>query len=67
MKMSLVLNEKYATGIASQWNVGYNEDYRGYVTIFEIDDEYGKKFEVHTVGDCYHQEQEETIENRKKE
>lgn len=51
-----VLNEKYATEIASQWNVKYNEDHKGYVTIFEIEDDYFKKFEVHTVGDNYHQE-----------
>lgn len=51
-----VLNEKYATEIASQWNVKYNEDHKGYVTVFEIEDEYCKKFEVHTVGDDYHQE-----------
>lgn len=51
-----VLNEKYATEIASQWNVKYNEDHKGYVTAFEIDDEYCKKFEVHTVGASYHQE-----------
>jgi len=51
-----VLNEKYATEIASQWNVKYNEDHKGYVTRFEIDDEYYKRFEVHTVGAGYHQE-----------
>lgn len=51
-----VLNEKYATEIASQWNVKYNDDHKGYVTQFEIDDEYGKQFEVHIVGAGYHQE-----------
>ena len=51
-----VLNEKYATEIASQWNVKYNDDHRGYVTQFEVDDEYCKQFEVQTVGDSYHQE-----------
>lgn len=51
-----VLNEKYATEIASRWNVKYNDDHKGYVTRFEIDDEYGKQFEVHVVGDSYHQE-----------
>ena len=51
-----VLNEKYATEIASQWNVKYNDDHKGYVTKFEIEDEYSKKFEVHIVGASYHQE-----------
>ena len=35
-----VLNEQYATEIASSWNVKYNEDHRGYVTKFEVDDQY---------------------------
>lgn len=51
-----VLNEKYAAEIAGQWNVKYNEDHRGYVTAFEIDDEYAGQFEVHVVGGRYHQE-----------
>ena len=51
-----VLNEKYATEIASQWNVKYNDDHKGYVTRFEIDDEYAAQFEVQTVGNAYHQE-----------
>ena len=51
-----VLHEKYAVEIASQWNVKYNDDHRGYVTRFEIDDAYGGRFDVHTVGAEYHQE-----------
>lgn len=51
-----VLNEKYATEIAANWNVKYNDDHRGYVTRFEIDDEYFQQFEVHVVGGSYHQE-----------
>lgn len=51
-----VLNEKYATEIAAKWNVQYNSDHKGYVTKFEIDDEYARQFEVHTVGSSYHQE-----------
>ena len=51
-----VLNEKYATEIAAQWNVKYNDDHKGYVTRFEIDDEYFQQFEVHIVGSSYHQE-----------
>lgn len=51
-----VLNEKYATEIAEKWNVKYNYDYKGYVTKFEIDDDYVLQFEIHTVGANYHQE-----------
>ena len=51
-----VLNEKYAAEIASQWNVKYNDDHKGYVTKFEIDDAYFQQFEIHTVGAEYHQE-----------
>ena len=51
-----VLNEKYATEIAAGWNVKYNDDHKGYVTKFEIDDEYFQLFEVHVVGGKYHQE-----------
>ena len=51
-----VLNEKYAVEIASQWNVKYNDDHKGYVTKFEIDDVYSGQFDVHTVGASYHQE-----------
>lgn len=51
-----VLNEKYATEIAERWNVKYNSDHKGYVTKFEIDDEYFYQFEIHTVGGNYHQE-----------
>lgn len=51
-----VLNERYAAEIAGKWNVKYNEDHRGYVTMFEIDDGYAGQFEVHVVGGSYHQE-----------
>jgi len=51
-----VLNEKYAVEIASRWNVNYNDDHKGYVTKFEVDDTYVRQFEIHTVGDSYHQE-----------
>ncbi len=51
-----VLNEKYATEIAFGWNVKYNDDHKGYVTKFEIDDIYCKQFEIHQVGDRYHKE-----------
>ena len=51
-----VLNEKYAAEIAGQWNVKYNSDHKGYVTMFEIDDAYFHQFEIHVVGGAYHQE-----------
>ena len=53
-----VLNEKYATEIASRWNTKdpvYSGN-KGYVLKFEIDDAYISKFEVQTVGNYYHQE-----------
>lgn len=51
-----VLNETYAVEIASQWNVTYNEDHKGYVTKFEIEDAFIAQFEVHVVGSNYHKE-----------
>ncbi len=51
-----VLSEEYAGEIAGKWNVRYNGDHRGYVTRFEVDDEYGGRFEVHRVGKSYHEE-----------
>ena len=51
-----VLNERYAVEIASGWNVEYNEDHKGYVVRFEIDDTYCKQFEIHQVGGEYHKE-----------
>ena len=34
----------------------YNEDHKGYVTKFEVDDSYCKQFEVHQVGDKHHKQ-----------
>lgn len=52
-----VLNERYAREIAEKWNRRYpDSQYTGYVTTFEIDDEYISQFSVQTVGACYHQE-----------
>ena len=42
--------------IASGWNVKYNEDHRGYVVKFEVDDQYCGQFEVHQVGGAQHKE-----------
>lgn len=51
-----VLTEQYATEIACRWNVTYNDDHKGYVTKFEVDDDYCRQFEVHCVGNWYHKE-----------
>lgn len=51
-----VMNERYAIEIASGWNVRYNEDHRGYVTKFEMDDAYCEQFEIHQVGGEHHKE-----------
>ena len=50
-----VLNYEYAREIAEKWNTK-TSDHKGYVTEFEVDDEYIKNFEVHTVGAKHHQE-----------
>ena len=51
-----VLNERYAREIAERWNVKGTPDHKGYVTRFEVDDDYISQFEVHTVGRSYHRE-----------
>lgn len=51
-----VLNEKYATEIAKNWNVKYNDDHKGYVTRFEVEDSFCNKYEPQRVGDEYHLE-----------
>lgn len=52
-----VLNYQYAAEIAERWNMGDKEsDQAGFVTAFEIPDNYFKKFQVQTVGLDYHQE-----------
>ena len=60
-----VLNEQYATEIASGWNVKYNDDHKGYVTKFELDDDYCKQFEVHQVGGEHHKELWVSVEQLK--
>jgi hypothetical protein len=51
-----VLNEPYATQIARDWNAKYNRDRVGYVTRFQVNADYMKNYEVHTVGAAHHQE-----------
>ncbi|NBI66179.1 hypothetical protein D1646_05000 [Pseudoflavonifractor sp. 60] len=52
-----VLNEQYATEIAEKWNTrDPSSGFRGYVTRFQVDDHFLKKYPIHTVGRSYHQE-----------
>lgn len=52
-----VLNEEYAIYIAKEWNTTDKASgYIGYVTRFEVDDEYVSKFEVQVVGARIHEE-----------
>jgi len=52
-----VLYKRYAQEIARRWNTkDKNSSYKGYVTRFEVEDSYLSLYEVHTVGDVYHQE-----------
>lgn len=45
-----VLNFEYARQIAEGWNTKYNNPPCGFVTRFEVQDEYIKQFEVQIVG-----------------
>ena len=52
-----VLNEEYASQIARKWNKEDSKSgFAGFVTEFEIDDDYVKKYEIHCVGSEIHQE-----------
>ena len=52
-----VLNEKYASEIASRWNTAdVNSGFVGYVLRFEVSDSYIKNFEVQQAGASYHLE-----------
>lgn len=52
-----VLNEEYAMYIAEKWNKeDSNSGFAGYVTQFEIDDDYVAKYKIHCVGRDIHQE-----------
>ena len=52
-----VLNERYAREICNKWNRRRSDaQYTGFVTTFEIDDDYVARFPVQTVGASYHQE-----------
>ncbi len=52
-----VLNEKYASEIAERWNTkDKTSGYKGFVTRFEIADEFIMRYDIQTVGAIYHQE-----------
>jgi hypothetical protein len=52
-----VLNVEYATEIAERWNMrDVESDGVGFVTAFEIPEEYFLRFPIQTVGLSYHQE-----------
>ncbi len=50
-----VLNFEYAEQITRNWNAT-TPPYAGFVTRFEVEQDYAEKFEVHTVGGKTHQE-----------
>ena len=50
-----VLNLEYAEQIARDWNAT-SSPFGGFVTRFEIDDDYAAQFAVQTVGSHLHQE-----------
>jgi hypothetical protein len=45
-----VLNFEYARQIAEGWNTKYNNPACGFITKFDVNDEYIKQFKVETVG-----------------
>ena len=49
-----VLDREYAVQIARDWNV--RESGAGYVTEFEVDADYAKRYPVRTVGASLHKE-----------
>jgi|SRR6185503_6530160 len=51
-----VLTEEYAKQIARGWNARHNPDKVGFVTRFQVRNEYLKKHDVQTVGGSVHQE-----------
>jgi hypothetical protein len=51
-----VLNFEYTEQIANGWNTRYNNPPCGFVTKFEVEDNYISKFKVETAGARMHQE-----------
>jgi len=50
-----VINFRYAEQISKEWNTKHNP-YAGYVTRFEVNDDYAATFERHIVGESWHEE-----------
>ena len=50
-----VLNFEYAEQIARDWNTK-QPPFAGFVTRFEVEQEYAEKFDIHVVGARIHQE-----------
>jgi len=48
------MNEEYASQIAREWNV--RDSGAGYVTRFEVDAEFARRYPVQTVGARVHEE-----------
>ena len=52
-----VLNRRYAEEIAEKWNTkDAASGFKGYVTEFEVEDGYAKRYPAQTVGASHHQE-----------
>lgn len=51
-----VLNRKYACQIAKEWNTKSAPGYAGFVTEFDVEEDYISKYEVKTVGAFVHKE-----------
>lgn len=51
-----VLNEQYAAKIAREWNAPSAPEFVGYVTEFDVDSEYARKFPRKVVGASVHEE-----------
>lgn len=53
-----VLNKKYAEEIALRWNTkdSLDSNNKGFVLIFEINDDFIKNYDIQIVGKSYHQE-----------
>lgn len=51
-----VLNVEYARVIAKEWNAKSEPSFAGFVTEFDVNDDYISKFEVKIVGGNMHQE-----------
>lgn len=51
-----VLNIEYARQIALEWNTKSPPGYAGFVTEFDVNDEYISRFEVKTAGSSTHKE-----------